>query len=48
MKGEGRKGVLRIAGGSRSADANSRPKTFTMYNSSRGVVCLHAIVRVLS
>lgn len=36
MKGEGRKGVprLRIAGGSRSADANSRPKTFTMYNSS--------------
>lgn len=36
-EGEGRKGVprLRIAGGSRSADANSRPKTFTMYNSSR-------------
>lgn len=27
---------LRIAGGSRSADANSSPKTFTMYNSSCG------------
>lgn len=26
---------LRIAGGSRSDDANSRPKTFAMYNSSR-------------
>lgn len=25
---------LRIAGGSRSGDANSRPKTFAMYNSS--------------
>ena len=50
--GEGRKGVprLRIAGGSRSGDANSSPKTFTMYNSSRGLVgvCLHAILRVLS